>query len=509
MPIFALETPDMTEDISRPVAMQITRQVAQQAALSNIPIRFAGGGGALTTIGSTLDDRGETTDRLPSDANVSIEVTEEYSEDFISPAVLRAEQQLFFADTELGVYLKPVYQRITGSIEVKYTAADRTSAEVWLRKMKRRASQYLIENLHQIDYHYPVPMEVLIVLKEIHRLRENRAGYGETIGEYLRKNFVKSMTSISDVSGKNPLMVIKEQQSAVVGRYDFTTAPPRPQKENDTGAWSVGFTYYYYYDRCDQVVMNYPVSIHGQLLSVKYRPDTKPYEIEDYFNKRSLSRTALQNFTYEQRLGAAWEQEPGIPIPTFDDWLPSYKMPSSQNVFRVLLSVDDNDPTALLNLTDLGAWKINPMMENYLKSSPVSLLNPYESLFNILVFENDTIYGPDNLMVGANLDVRTITDMNPRKQYHLTLNLLLDVRRLTDAAILRLAKHGQFAQNVITFIDPTCPLPKLLPDGTLVFRDLLKALDYISRDKRNLLPGSERFWANVGSFVIQTFKRSE
>ena len=144
MPIAELEVPEISESIARPVAIQIIRQICEHTRLpKDIPVRYLGSS-TLPTVGSTLDDKGAIENRLPTDLNIKIDVSEEYDEDFAGTgAILRQDQNYIFYDKDLFVFMKPVYQRLRTTISVEYTAPDKTSAEAWVRTMKRRAEQHM------------------------------------------------------------------------------------------------------------------------------------------------------------------------------------------------------------------------------------------------------------------------------------------------------------------------------------------------------------------------------
>lgn len=256
MPMVPWEIPDVAENVSRPAALQVIRQLLQYANLPpSTPVRFAGGGGAIPVSGSTLDDVGAT-DQLPTDPRLSIDVTEEYEEENSGVvAVLRAETAPVFSDTDLDVYIRPVYERIKVTVEIKYNASDKTAAQSWERTVRRRVAQGITEKFHILDYHYPIPVEYLVILREIHRLRELRGGDGLSFPEWMRKHFQPSMTVIADQAGNNPLLVIRESLTGVMGYTDFNIQPPKSEKDGDAGNWSVSFRYTFHYERPENTTM--------------------------------------------------------------------------------------------------------------------------------------------------------------------------------------------------------------------------------------------------------------
>lgn len=528
MPKICLETADQVENIVRPVTMQVVRQMAGHFGLPpTTPIRFAGGTGSLPLPGSTLDDK-SALNRLPGDSNITIEVEESYvEENALSVGVLRPENIVFFSDAALDIYLKPVYQRVANVVSVTYTCHDKTSADGWLSTMKRRVSQEFDEVLHYVDYHYPIPLAFMAILLELHRLRENVAPYGETIGQYLRNHFSPKFTAITDQAGNNTTLVIRESQIAIPGWYDFNASPPKPEKPDDTGVWTVGFSYTFHYDRPESVVMQYPLMVHNQLLSTRFRSDVKPAELEDVVQNPSLSIGFLKDYTFESRMARAWMAEPGIPIPYFDEWLPSYTHPSMQTIMRIMLQVDAAHPKNLLNLGSLGSWKLKESALQYIRDYPIGLTQPYESIFNVSLHRRYSMMDCKGIVVSTDLDLFAVRDLDLREPYHLHFTMLYDPRRLSPLARRRLCKHGSLAIAYLIALDPSLAdgnggiqarwgtsgigrdlfagtgfLPQLLADGSISYEALSAAIDYVSHHGMSQRSGNAYFWNLVGAFTV-------
>jgi len=509
VPMVAWETPDISENIARPVAMQVIRQLLQFANLPrSTPIRFPGTGGAVPVTGSTLDDK-DAPDQLPTDPRLTIEVSEEYEEDNSGvQAILRTEQRHVFTDESLDVYIRPVYQRIQTTVEVKYNAPDKTSAQSWERLMKRRVAQGITEKFHVPEYHYPIPPEFMVILHEIHRLRELKGGDGTTFPQWLKRCFVSNMTVITNQAGNNPLFVIRESQSGVMGHTDFNIQPPRAERDGEAGNYVVSFTYTFNYDRVDSTVLIYPIVIHNTVIGKKYRPDIKPAELEDYYIRRSLSQTVLNEFTYMKRLGRAWEQVPGIPIPTYDEWVPMRPITTHQNVFRILIGIDEADPTALLNLTALGPWAFKPSAMAYMRDTPIYLAKPYESVFLLQLMRKQELLPSDQLMITQSMDVRTLTPMDVKVPYRLLIGMLVDLNLLSLRAKKKLCQYGAFAIELIRTIDPTATLPTLRLDGTISFDDFMAVLAVMSNSSYYLGNGQQAAWGRVGAFTLLSHRRT-
>lgn len=455
MPKICLEVPDLTEAMARPIVMQVVRQMVDRIGISlDTPVRFKGSQSAVSVTGSTLDNVDEL-NRLPPGQRIVIEVTEDYTEDHtLTTAVKRPETLAIFRDAKLGVYLKPVYQKWQVQVNVTLVAPDKTSADTWVMTMRRRATQGVAENLHLVDYHYPLPIPFVVILTELHRLRENKAGYGEDLAAWLRRCLTDRFTSIADQAGNNALLAIRETQQAILGWYDFTATPPKPEKDSDSGSFSVAFTYTFNYDRPESVVMQYPLMVHNQLLDDRFYPNVKPPELEDVVTAPSLSTAILRNFTYEARNSYAWRAYPGIPVPYFDDWLPEYELPNVQNLMRIMLERDDNNPRAILSLDQLGYCSFPENALAYMRDNPLGLTTYGESIFHVSLYKGQSLVNSNQLMIGADLGIHVVDELDPRSNYHLTITLLKDIGALSQRALQKLSQHGELALTYTLLLDP-------------------------------------------------------
>jgi len=404
----------------------------------------------------------------------------------------------------LDVFIRPGYERVKTTVNVIYNATDKTSAQSWERTVRRKIAQGITEKFHMIDYHYPIPLEYMAILHEIHRLRELRGGDGKTFAEWLKACFDPAMTVLADQAGNNPIFAIRESQTAVMGYVDFNIQPPKSEKDGDAGNWTVNFTYTYHYDRVDTTVMMYPIVIHNTILSTKYRSNIKPYELEDFYIRRPLSATAMNAFTYMRSLGRAWDQVPGIPIPTYDEWVPQRAIATHQNLFRILIGIDEGDPTALLNLTALGPWSFKQIAVEYMRQRPADLLTPYESVFHIQLMRKQELIHGDQLVVTSGLDVRTLFPMDVRQPYRLLIGMLIDLNLLSVPAKKRLCQFGSFAIELIKTIDPNVAAPTLRLDGTISFADFMRTLAEMSNVSTYLGLDQNIAWAYVGAFTLLT-----
>lgn len=451
----AVEIPNTEENISRPVALSVTRQVVSQLGISSeLSVRFVGTGGSLSLSGSTLDDKASL-NRLPGDANITISVEEEYDPaNALSTMVYQQDNPYVFSDPLLNIALRPVYQRVKNTITFKIVSTDKSTVDNWESTLKRRQSQGIVETYHTANYHYPIPPQLMLILIESHRLRELNHGYGEDFGQWWRKYASKRHTVVVDQAGNNGLLCVKEQQIGILGYFDFLEQPPKPEKINDSGAWGISFSYTYFIDYPKSMVLDYSLMVHNQLLDEMYYNSEKPRELEDHNRYYTVADRILHDYTWESRNARAWMGYPGVPIPHFDDWLPANKLKHTRDIFRIQLQTDLTNPHAVISLYNMGSYALIPEALDYLRLDPRAIADPYENVFNISLYRGEEILARDNFIVSPDIDIHVARPLNPRENYHLLVSLVDDITVLSARAISILCQSGIFTILYLLAIYP-------------------------------------------------------
>lgn len=470
MPSIVEEIPGFEENISRPVAIQVIRDLMLNTGIPpDTEVRYVGNGGSLPLPNSTID-KFKSPNRLPGDANIDISVSESFDESrTLTTAISHMEYHPEFTDNELGVYIKPYKNRVTYVVDVKYTSTDKTAAQTWYNGVKRKFSQGVNEYIHKVDYHYPVPLNFIFTLGEIFKLKETST---ENAGAWLRRCFSRKMSVITNLAGKQATFVIKESQFRIRGYFDFDTNPPLPEKENNTGVWSISFSYTFDYDRCDGMVMDYPLMIHNQFLPCELMPRYDNLGVMNVIDNPNLVESLLREFDPAANTDNKVINTPGLSIPLFDDWISPFVATDMANILRVMIQVDTSNPRSILNLKNLGEWKFDDTTIAYMKETPINMVKPYESVFNIGLFNKLSIMDSSNIIVTSNLDVLFNDPLDTKGYHHLTLNLVTKLSALTTNALVTLCIHGYFTvYYLITLYPWIAELASdtiTLPDGTVI-----------------------------------------
>lgn len=502
MPNISAEIPDTYSAITRPITVDVVRQLIKLMGLpEDTGVQFFGAMDTQYQHGSTLTPVKEP-NKFPFTGRINVEATENYIEDrTLTTAVKRRDARPFFLDTKLDVLCKPVYVGTEVTVSFRYRAPDRVTAERWRDEFRIRSGQGRTELLHEVNYHYGVPPAFMVILGEIFNMREAVAPYGDDQATWLKQCISNRATTLTTQAGTQPVLVIGEHQIGIVGWFDFLAQPEKGDKTDaGSAAWETGFDYKFVYDKVVACVMTYPLVIHNQLLDEKFRPEEPIYELAQRRRHPSLTRVLLDAFTplYPRPTGLL----SGVRVPVFDDWLPAWTAPESSSVITTLVGVNVDDPYEVISLLELGDFEFDADILNFLKGEHRWLNSLYQSVFHLSLYKWKEPISDGSLHIDAELNVRTVSPMDPRDHHHLRIGLVTDLTRLTPPTLERLRGSGVAGVKILKALEPRLKDPVLV-GGKLIPRDYLhEAIDHINNAfKKN--PGTiEKQIKTVGQYTI-------
>jgi hypothetical protein len=434
-------------------------------------------------LNSAIDVEGDDPNGFAFNEKITIEVAEDFiAERVPSEQIFGAENYLIFHDAPLEIIMKPFYAQIEASISVKYRASNESQAIQWRNMVKARISERRNLNMHNVTYSYGVPDEMLYILQELHRLRENVAGYGEDFETYFANHRAPHMTMLTNLNGTAKMWAVPETQTRVQGWFDWDL-PEKADKDGDGEARIISFTYKFNYARPDGIAMVYPIVVHNQLIDEKLR-DIPLEDHNDLQQSMAYNTHVLENFA-GGKLGEQVLTDFGYAIPTFDEFAPKVVPISSRRVVTILFTVDKDNPRLFLNLGQLGQKQFTPEILEYMRSERNYLAKPFLSALNLSLYRNGNLINGEAppITVDQNLNVLGVVDTNLRVQHHLRVGLLTDLHMLKGDAIHRLQEHGKAAIQILLAIDPTLAargmLPALIGDNFVSKTGLLMAIGAI------------------------------
>lgn len=474
MPKISLPVPETYQSITRPVYQAVIKQL-----LVNTDVM------AATVIGSLgdqeslpLNGSGHMTDSEVTAFNhrqkVLVRYTEQAQEQTLlaQPAV-GLNGRFVFSDPELGIGVRPVYTMHDCVLSFIFRSVDKQQAIAWRDDIVRQIRNNRAEQLYEATYKYPFTDVGLVILMDLHRLREEVAPYGETFAKYWKDHTPETkMTFISNPAGDQLLPVVEEQQVNIIGYLDFTT-PPTETKGEAGATWEISFDFKFEYERPVSYVMDFPISIHQQIVPGKWYNREKNYTPEWYADQgyvdtvlnapRQLNWIRNKNYL-------------GIPYPHFDDWLPHTPHPDYLNLFTALLKIDSTDLRKVADLNQLGPYVLKDIFKTYLREQKAFAFAVARMAIRIEIYEGNNVMSHEVLTLGEDLVIRCTRDLDLRKPYHLRINVLHYLDRLTSEDTTTLRKHPEVCITVLRWLYPRMDVEKLTP--TVVANKIVKREDY-------------------------------
>lgn len=463
MPITILPIEEIDEAIIRPVIVGVTRDILEKMALpKDIPVMFKGNANQFIYQDTEFDSRKQmsSNDRFATDTLLYLETTIEDNENqLLSTPVIRPEERSVFIDKDCRVYMTPAIVNKKVDIQFKMTGTEK-EVERWRATLRRKTSQGVIDLVHKVDFHYPIPAFFMYVLVEIYNKRNQIAAVGDTLEDYLANHFVQPYRVIANQLGEGTLFTIPQAQIPLYGFFDFGTNPPKPEKDSDVGLFSLDFTYSFYFDCPENVSLAYPIQVHNQLLAFEFLKTKEiPTLVDDFLKHGSISNETFKSFMggglphNEYRLA----YHPGLSTPWFDDWLDDSWNPNGYiTLTRSLIKVNPTDRHEITNLGSYNnSWHFNRVVLSYLKQTRASLGTVHDSLFLVSIYRWGNLLDLTKIEVDENLNARYMgEELSLTTNYHMVVSFLYDITKLSWKGWLELMENGCMFRYVIYLLAP-------------------------------------------------------
>lgn len=514
MPRAILELNDTWASVTRPVAVEASRHICKLMGLEkDTDVLFQGPTQTALLNGSALENGNFDPARFKQTRRVFIQVAEEYAEDeLLNMPTFKPETVSIFEDPSLELRIQTLYSKMEMTITLKFRAESQVSAERWRNLMRRKVAEGRGAGFHSLEYYYAMPDKVVMMLTDIHTLRENQAEYGEDIQTYLKKCFTPKATTLTDMVGGNPEIAIKELQTYALGRFDFDT-PPKEEKGEDGAIWEVSVDYKLYYDKPISLSLYYPLLVHNQLIPQHWIRQCEAYRAESAYEAPSFSQHAFNRL--KVAMGAPEYMRPisGAHYPVYDDWLPVLGQNQTSTIIRILIMVSPTDRRDVCNLTNLGPYNIHPLLLPYIRENPNYMRFSMDSPFVVELFQNDDRVDPESITIDDDLNVRTTFDMSLRFTYRLRISLVNNLTILTSDAIERLRKSGALALAILTALEPRLEewgyLPTMASDGSLPRDEFWRAIGRIRTTNEHYRTKHEVIRMHVMSFTVDARRMAD
>lgn len=500
---------ELYESIIRPAISDVINNVIDNMGLRhNTLVTFNGDSPQPLVFGSSIDSTQDPDNtRWNTTERVFVSYREETPEGVtLTTPVKTGNNRVVFHDEPLGIAIKPVYYQSEIILTFSIRTRDRQTADRWRTSIMNKASQNVVERLHEINYHYPITKEYLYILARLHELREGVAGYGQSFQEWLKASLSPDVGLLTQQNGENGLMVVREKQVGILGWFDFDV-PPVPEKGTDGATWTAEFDYHFCFDKPNALVMQYPLMVHNQVIPVECRDDTPTYTLDNLPLAPSFSRGYFDEIcSFTNR---APKMVAGIRIPEFDTWYPTYVPRATTTAATVLLQANPDDLKEVINLEQLGDVSIHPRIINWLKQNPQWLSSPNHSPIVLTLYKGYVQIAGEKLRIDKDLNVTYTDGFDLREMYHLRIGIVNDLSILDIKTIESIRQDGELFLQLIQALEPTILLdnqgPKLI--GNYVPKlEFWRVIGLITSTHQMYKSDIEVRRLHVGNFFIFTRK---
>lgn len=454
MPNVLLPLPSVSQSVSRPVYISMIQQVQKLTNINDkTKIFYPGDIQRMRTPGSSVDDSDDRFAIFNTDRYTFIEVEDDYDEDNLASTAIEREEHIpIFIDNSLGVKVTPVYASTSVRINITYRCPSKSEALRWRDEARVRVSKMLNINLHKVSYHYQLPIDLIIILQEIHKKREAQFGYGENFKTYVQKFADPRLTLTGDMVGGHEALAIAETQGRIQGMFTWDAQPEKAQRDDTTGTWSITFTYKFNFDKPIELHARYPIMVHNQLLEADFIEFTdKGDDTSKDIKMFSQSFYALNAFESGTIMNSRRMPDSIIRIPSYDDYVMPDVLQGTGSVLIALTEVDVADKRSLLNLNELGDYCLDDDILQFIRESEYQFIGKnYKSILNLTLYRNGYMASNESLTCDSSLNVKATADLDLRNQYRVRLGINVDITFLDQRALARLKEYPRVLVKIIS-----------------------------------------------------------
>lgn len=486
MPFYTKPIGDTEDSITRPIAYQVTRELFKACQIPITRIYYNGDyhdAQRSTSFNEAENDQEENYLRSQNYATVTV-TEEEESQDLHQTYIAHPNSTQIYRDVALESYMVPsrVLTRMRLVLELQFT--DRSTAETSLKYVKSLVRRFGRGFPHRLHYSYLIPEEFMLRITEMHTLRERVQGYGDTLGEYLKKHLAAQVTVESDMAGNNQSVKMVETLDNVFGFWEDVDGNLKAtKKEDDTEAYGFEINYTFHYQKPDMISMQHPLLVHNQRIPKWMLPTGRLLQLDNFknrlrqadFDTAVMDAFSEHNFSYNIAI-----KKDGMFIPEYDDFNPKNIVPSTWNLLTLLMLVEQNDLPVLFNLNQIknkGLFTMRKTLWEFFKTETRWLHKRFGSVFQVNLYRSTPagiMQDHDTLRVSPELDFTVTPSMkiDLRDVYHVRISLVTDLWRLDDEARRRL-EGSDALKDIISLIDPNKPIDEN-KDPKDIIDDLIK-----------------------------------
>lgn len=490
MAVFYTTVEETDQSFLRPSIVQIVKQIVKDIGLdNNTKMLFPGDSGVNKQKGAAVTDSNNDVN-VESNRYLMVEADTDYLENTtFNVAVNSDENPPFIMDSDIGLFIRPIYVQTKVALTITYRTMSKTEATRFRDDMRVAISHLRNVYLHDVTYHYPINKKILELVSECWARKSAKGTDIPDLPQYLSTHSTGRATIISTLVGTHPTLVIGETQKRIMGHFDMNEFPDKPDYNHDQQTYEVKLSYNLTIDKPTAISVRYPIIVYNQLMPKELIDEySNVVDPNDSPSSYSHSLAALSMFERDMIKYHHSDLNRYYKLPEYDDFLIPSEPPFTLTIFTALLELDDDNPQLCFNLKELGDIVIDrDVLSFMLNSEAPYMTKPQQSIFLMHVYSNDRPIQFDALQVNSNGDVAFTINPSVKNAYRVRLSLYGDLSVLNLAALRRLEQNTtaglKILSNANTLINDnpnrnmgliTRTIDKLVPDADLtVVRGLM------------------------------------
>ena len=431
MAYFTAELPETYASITRPVALEIMKQLMENLNIKNdVPIFFPGANGRMTTWGSNNIEEKDTA-QFTAREKIIMNIREAYTEeDLLNLVPKQTQHPPVFWDQQSQVKISPVYSRTKVVISLTYRTRDRWQAESFRDNWRRKIGENREYLTFQAKYQFPIPEIIEKVLYLLYYTRKKNLKDFDTYQDYLFHFGSVYLTSLTNSAGKGDTLAMSEIQENIFGNFSDPN-PPEIEKDDIGSVWTSQLEFEYYYDKPISVNIKYPIMINNELVPESLYPK----QLFDFDRLRTIkSMTNSLYYQIQNDMGYQWHMRGAvIRLPEFDDWSNDIRFKDRTKLLSVLLSIGTDNPKELFNLKEMGDYRVHETLQGAFARHSLYLTIRDEFPFYIQLYSGVDHLGDEYLNVDEELNVTSVHDLSLFENHHILISVVNNINDLTTS----------------------------------------------------------------------------
>lgn len=439
MPTLFLEIPDHANTIRRTSMLGVVLNTLEQLGLDKDYIHYSDVETNMAQPGTSVGEVQEV--KFGTENRVMLEMEERRdSFNLVDRGLSYRFQIPIFKDVKWGIIVTPACARHNVTANLTSRFRSRGEASEWINYMHRRVAMFGDVFETEASLNYPIPSEVVAILRIMYLTGSRRVALSETFEEYAKRLWHPNVTTLTTDTGTSDQLVVRTTFGRIIvimeGSGDIVA------EKEDSGAYNARMTLTFQIDWPEGLKVEYPCVVNNSLIPpalwhINELPGTAnvdSYEKTDVVEAQDSLTTHLDV----------------VPLPVV---VPPIGHPQFHSHHRTATQVDliaaflefgnelpeVTDPLDLAadvdkwlcNINDLGNVALSPETIEYIRSSYSTDPSGKDSVIKFYTYKH--MYAIHNATrVDQEGNVWLVgTEVSLEEEYRMSITLELDFKHLT------------------------------------------------------------------------------